>query len=541
MPMKAYLPPISSYQQAPAQRHNVAGLPRFGGVGDMASSLVGVIDSKRAIELVFSDAIGMILPRVLLALLFRGPDDGRETGVREGTGLIGNIFLAGWVGYGVTRMLGDSVNAYNPKGIPGRAWINAQNLDAFGQIYLDELKKASGSEQARENFVYKVLGGLQSADHEFSIESRLSCLEQLSPDAQGQMLEKMRKAVPHPDKINLDEGKDNLKKLASLREKSRNPADKALYTEAKERIRRQFFDAGWGKLSEQAKADLAKHFAQKPTSEADSKILGTLPLDKITEARVKQKERDLITEHGLESLVEDPKKLKTVLRHKGFDRQKEFIKQRLALSLSDLKYNAKEFQEAIDKKALHSNLTSTVKLEHQLRGDGRKIQLTSNRGTLLQEMKYFLEQYADRAVHEAKQDLHQDIEKWDGEIKKRIEDKLTGVSPKKTLLRKLIPQSDDGLITAAIKSRGAYTWLPIGICLAAAGAFTFYNNYLTMKKHSGKVFFPGEGMPPPENVPKFPMKTGQQNSVSAANATYCNFGRFPNHPQFSNHQGGIIA
>ena len=513
--------------------------PRFGGVGDMASSLVGVIDSNRMMELLASDGIGMILPRTALAFRCRGSDDGRETFIREVSGLIGNIFLMGWAGHLATKALGDHVNPYNPKGIPGRAWITAENLDAFGKIYLDEVKHAGSEAEARQNFIHKVLEGLKSDDKTFSIEGRLSCLEQLDEASRGEMLDKMIKAVPRKNQLNLDDCKNSLKKLIDLKGQVADPVKKEAYRLEREELRQKFLNAGWGKLSEDAKTKLADAYKLKSASQADSSARGTLPLDRMAHERVQQKEAEFRAAHRLTHVSDED--LEAVLKKNGFDRQKERIKERLSLSLTDLKYNAKEFQNSVDPEALRHNLTSTVDLRHTLRDGQTKIKLTSNRGILLTELKHFLEQYADRAAHEAGQVVPPGSPAWNGDVKHRIEASLMAEGHNGNPLKRLIPQVEDGLITASMKSRGAYTWLPMAFCIAAAGAFTFYNNYITMKKHSGKVFFPGEGMPPIEGAPKNPMQAGAHVTAPTTNGMYRNFGTFPNYPQFRNSQGGIIA
>jgi hypothetical protein len=564
--MKAVSLPISSSFSVPQQRQPAVA-PRFGGVGTALSGMVEVLDSNPMFQLFGTDLLSMVVPRSVLALSCRGPDDGRETFLREFSGLIGNVLLMGWAGHATTRMLGDSVNLYNPLGIPARAWITAPTLDAFGKIYKDELEKAGKAAatnqnglkkpvdyaaEARQGFIRRVLEGLESGDRKFSIESRLCNLEQLDSAPQREMLEQMKKSLPQPEKVSVGECQSLLAKMSPFKGKRLNPTEKATYEGLRQQFHGQFLEAGWGKLSENAvEKKITPYFKLK--APGDSSAKGTVPLDKIAQQRVKDLQRSFSKNQGLEQLVDakcqaeareaHPRTREAiqaeVVEQNGFKSSKEFVKQRMALSLNDLRHDSKAFTEAVDGEALLHGLTSTVDLHHQLE-NRQQIHLSGNRGTLLKEMKHFLEQFVDRAEHAAQETISEKSG-W-GNFRKKMDDTLFA-SSKEGFYNKLVPQAQDGLITAAIKSKGAFTWVPLGISIASAGALTFYNNYLTMKKHGGKIFFPGEGMPPVEGALKAPSFLSANRAALAPGAmgVYRNFGTFPNYPQFRNNQGGIIA
>src|SRR4051794_28550058 len=80
--------------------------PHFRGVGDAVSTFVGFIDSNRMAELVMSDGLGMVVPRTAVSLTMRGPDDGRETIIREAAGLLCVTLLCGWLNHVAIRMAG---------------------------------------------------------------------------------------------------------------------------------------------------------------------------------------------------------------------------------------------------------------------------------------------------------------------------------------------------------------------------------------------------------------------------------------------------
>jgi hypothetical protein len=441
--------PYYRHNQVPPLRRKTRP-PEFRGLGDFVAKGVALIDSNRLVELVATDGIGMILPRTALALKMRGIDDGRETFLREMSGLVGNMFLVGWASQLMVGMLGNSVNPYNPLGIPGKAWVSSENLDAFGKLYNEALDKAGSPQQAREAFIKSVLDGLESGDKQFSIESRLVNLRKLPQEAQETTLRQMVDTIG--DGANFESYKALLKQPEQLPQ-----------------LKEKFLQNGWGRLSRQNQDELYQYFIQ--ARDMKDGIRGTHNFD----ARAAKRVGELLEDTA------DPKALKQA-----------FLKNRLAFSLDDLRNEATQFQNAIDHDALAKGLTGTI----NLRDKTGKSFLSHNqsRGSFLKELKFYLEQYVDRAAYAAEKSKAQ--APWKDQIRAR----LFGIG-KKDLLSKIIPRAEDGLITAARKSKLAYTWIPMLFAVMAGGAFTFYNNYLTMKKHGGKVFFPGEGGPSSDPVP----------------------------------------
>src|SRR5690349_13663970 len=107
--------------------------PKFGGIGDAVSGVVGYIDGNRLVELASTDILGMCLPRTGIEASLRPSgyrvDAGRETAMREFSGLVMNTVAVGGLSYFFLRLLGNHVNGYNPHGLPGRAWISADSLE----------------------------------------------------------------------------------------------------------------------------------------------------------------------------------------------------------------------------------------------------------------------------------------------------------------------------------------------------------------------------------------------------------------------------
>lgn len=509
---------IHSRHYKPVLNQTTARQVQFGGLSGLVSGMVGAIDSNRLAELVTTDGIGMILPRTAMALNMRGPDDARETFFREMSGLIGNIFLSGATSWLIVSALGNRVNFHNPHGIPAKAWISAENLQAFQTLYQNGLSGAQNIKDARKAFIHSFLEGLESTDRQLSVESRVASLKKLSayPDIQEKMLKSTLSTVWGPYE-NAQPLVNHYKKLLSQKSSEKLLAAHLL-------------DHGWGKLSKSSRDKLYDYFAEKK-GDFKSGLKGTNPYDKMAVERIKKNRLASHLDSGTG-------------RNNQAQYRKLFNQERLDFSLSDLRNEAKAFKKAIDSEALAKGLTSTVYLK-----SGQEVLTDAqNRGSLMTEMKFFLEQFVDRATYAVTHDLKtgRPLGKpalWENQ-KQEIENKLFGITTQKGFFKKIMPQLEDGLVSAALKSKNAYTWLPLGITFMALGGFVFYNNYITMKKHGGKVFFPGEGLPPIEGarpVGSFVSDPVTRPVNALDQKLYRNFGNFPNYPQFRNPNGGIIA
>ena len=225
-------------------------------------------------------------------------------------------------------------------------------------------------------------------------------------------------------------------------------------------LRETLLAQNWGRLSQSGKQTLMQWFQQQ---EAQSDPLkGTQNFDRLAWERIAELEKT-------EPLV---------------DRESTFIKERLKLSLSHLGSEDSRFIKAVDEVALDHGLTSVVHLKSTLKPETTLI-AEHSRQTLLKELKYFLEHFVDRASDAAeKAQTH-----W---AQQRPLIHQTLFAPSKSGWRGLLPHAEEGLVTAALKAKTGYTIIPIGIAIGANFITTFMNNYITQKKHLGRVFFPGE-------------------------------------------------
>jgi hypothetical protein len=423
---------------------------RFGGVGDAVSGFIGLIDRNRAAELIASDGLGMLAPRTAVAAGFRGTDDARETLIREGAGLVCVALLAGLSNQFMIHVLGNRAGFYNPHGTPAKAWISAKNLSVYSQLYDHALNTQQGILNVRQAFIQQVLQGLESGDRQLSVDGRLASLKKLlkSPEKRFAAEKALQQIVNELPTLHLNpaQQKEHLDQLAIGKAKP---------------LRDKLLAAHWGRLSPLGQQELSEWF--QPKASKDFQLKGTTNFNQQAQARVDE------LHQGLSPAAQ----------------KAAFLKERLNLSLHHLHGDDRLFAQSLDQIALEHGLTSVVHLKDSHESGGRILTEDQSRQTLLKELKYFLEHYVDRAADE----VGSLSKKWP-EQKTLLWEKLFA-SPSKGW-RALFPQLNDGLVSGMLKAKTGYTAVPILVAIIANGATTFLNNYITQKKHQGKVFFPGE-------------------------------------------------
>lgn len=464
---------------APSSNENPTCPTKFGGIGDAVSNVVGFIDGNRLAELASTDILGMCLPRTAIEASLRPSgyrrDAARETAIREFSGLVMNTVAVGALSYLSLRLLGNNVNWYNPLGIPGRAWISADSMEAFGSLYEHILQDSSITTptEARERFVRTILSGMASSNKKASLISMLQAAEGLDNKARSAFLESAFSDSP-----------EALGKLRAIL--NQNPERLTPFTDE--------LNAGYrGKFSPETLEKLVAHFTQKA---------GRFDVQAAQRAQERLLENPKIKQYLSEECQEALSNLPAAERYKELikvlpapmqaEARQVFLKSRLGLSMGDLRYGESAFINHADQLALSGGLTESVQLldvhsQPLVRDQNGKPLITGkNRKTLLREMKHFLEQYIDRAHHEARQ--HQD---WKSKAHEILYGK--GDQPLPNWWQKIVANADDGLIPASIKSKWAFTWIPLSITVLASIGVAFYNNWLTQQKHGGRVISPIDG------------------------------------------------
>ncbi|MEB3286751.1 MAG: hypothetical protein VKJ04_04550 [Vampirovibrionales bacterium] len=154
----------------PNAARNTASNPaiRFGQASGPLAAFSSAVDllQNKAIELAFTDLLGMSIPRSYIEYEKRGWDSARENAIREVTGMLFNVFVAGWIAYATTRLMVQQVGQFNPLGVNHRAWLDRSGLEAFSAIYEEVLQRPEikTPEAAERAFTAEVLKRLQSTD-----------------------------------------------------------------------------------------------------------------------------------------------------------------------------------------------------------------------------------------------------------------------------------------------------------------------------------------------------------------------------------------
>jgi hypothetical protein len=473
--------------------------PSFGGLGDAVSSAIGFVDGNRLAELASTDILGMCLPRTGIEAFLRPSgyrgDAARETAIREFSGLVMNTVAVGGFSYLFLQMLGNHVNWHNPQGLPGRAWISADSMEAFGSLYERILNDASSPQEARQRFIQTILSGMASANKKAGLTGMLKAAEGLDAKARSAFLEPVFSDNP-----------EALEKLKSILKE--NPASLVQYAGE--------LDPSYSaKLSGQALADLENHFSSKQglfDAQAARQAQGTL----LENPKVNQ----YLSKEHLDALQKLPEAerydrlLELLPEQAQAEARQAFLKARLQLALGELRYGENGMIGHADRLALGGGLTDTVqlldeRLEPLIRGgNGKPLMMSKSRKTLLAEMKHFLEHYVDRAAYEARR-----ADDW----KKSIHETLYGKPDQAPggFWRKGLAKAEDGLIPAAIKGKWAFTWIPFGLTILTSVAVAFYNNWLTQQKHGGRVISPIDGSSREGPAPSMPVASLAKNQESA--------------------------
>jgi hypothetical protein len=424
-------------------------VPVFGrGITDVISYVTQKVDSNDLTQLLVTDLGGMVLPRTGIELVERGPDMGRETFIREISGTISNVFLAGWMGFLALmtfngKLLNNKLFRTNKLGIHTGAWINASSLDYYGRLFTESLNHSRTPIEARRKFIETLLANMRTTDQAQAYKSMTGAIETFS---QPQVKERMA-AI---SRDHLREGR--------------------LSPQALEKLVAQFAQSdrmhtGTYTVHEQVArfADQMRRYG--PVIEKAEKLIRA---DSELQKLPAKQARKLAIERVIEPLVKD---------------------ERVKLS-REAEKAIKGFMNELTETAIQGGLSDQLNL---LDDTGKVALKDRHLGTMLREIKFFLEQYVDRVLSNEKTGKLLTGEMTD-EFRRQVVDQLyrkgnTG------LLSRFLPGAKDGLITFTRKSKTWLTVVPYLLSVMLSISVAFLNNWLTQRKHGGQVFFPGEGGP----------------------------------------------
>lgn len=464
--------PYSPTLNQPGFQSSGVPQPLFGNaLANGASNIVSVLDSNELTSLMFTDVMGMVVPRTGLEYEARGADAGRETFIREICGTLSNVYLAGWIGLLASQLFSKQLFKLNPKGIYTQSYINEQTMDAMVKLYqraLDRHTQAGGTlEQVRRAFIEDTINGLARAE----FGPRQAVAQWITDHAQ-------RKNWSDTARNYLD----TLAEHVNTQAVHKFPLDPDLT--------RQMVEV------------LDRYAGKVQVWNPEKKMYQYQLIDRVVEQNLKE-----AVSRGT-VVNTNPKALKRFR-----------IGERIRLS-KEARSQFNAHIETLVKTAEKAGLTEQVHLMGKA-ADGSEVVLKNQSlKKLLEETYNFIEQYSERAAG-----IEQGLEKKAGLgwIKRKVpitaelrDSILQGLAGKTEngFFSRLWPSLEDSLVAY---TRKAKNYIVVGsvVVTIVLGMFVAYlNKWYTQRKHGGKTFFPGEGAPPPNQANRLAQQ--QRGGPSAA-------------------------
>ncbi len=436
---------------------------------DRISNGLQAVATNPLAELTISDVGGMVIPRAGIELKERGFDMFRETLIREASGTVSNVFLAGWVGALLLllhqgKIFNNGVIRSNKMGIHSGAWIQAQSLDHYGKVFEIALKEGLSPDDIRKDFLKRLFSNIQASDRHQASQSYQAALKVIGKESGLRATENL---VKH-----LENGRLSQEMVATLVERYTPSASSDALTV---NIYKKLAKKRYAILKE---SDFKKSVDRLVEKRPKWLIDGAAQLSYLTE----QPERAFAQEYLLNKRL-------TSERIKA---SKAGIKGSKALFSNKVKAGHPKNQ--LKPQLLDAGLSEVI---HLLDKNGDTVVKNKNLMAMMKEVKYFLEQYVDRVLHdpETGELLTKDaIETKYGSIEKFKEvvtNKLYG-NHRKGWFKNWFVHRLDGLITGTQKMKKSFVLTTMVLTIGLGASVAFLNNRLTRKKHHGKNFFPGE-------------------------------------------------
>jgi hypothetical protein len=190
-------------RQGPQERQNQTG---FGGLGDVATSVIKTVDTNDLINYVLLDTVSMIGPRTIIDGS-RNPYAGMETLARESFGAVSMCIMPGFVAMGLASLAG---KFNNPTGVKTNLFARNNVVD---HLYENSWEKAKsvGKDQRLDDYIKNALKDLHvdvgnkatKMDNVNFLENAIGADgKKLAPDA---IITKMKELITHatPEKTGI--------------------------------------------------------------------------------------------------------------------------------------------------------------------------------------------------------------------------------------------------------------------------------------------------------------------------------------------------
>lgn len=139
-------------RQGPQERQNQTG---FGGLGEVATSVIKTVDTNDLINYVLLDTVSMIGPRTIIDGA-RNPYAGMETLARESFGAVSMCIMPGFVAMGLASLAG---KFNNPTGVKTNLFARNNVVDHLYESSWEKAKSA-GKDQRLETYIENALNDL---------------------------------------------------------------------------------------------------------------------------------------------------------------------------------------------------------------------------------------------------------------------------------------------------------------------------------------------------------------------------------------------
>ena len=406
--------------------------------------IMNPINNNRLVELCATDVLGFVVPRSLIDGYQRGLDAGREMFLREIMGTLTNVYLCGWLAWGMASILEHS-KGLNPKGMGLNAWVDMPLLAHFAKETSKAMSVSKTPQELKKAFLNNILSQLKSTDGIPDIKQYQEYFKSggyLDPQIQEEIVQKLTSGKQLGVVKNLDSEVHEFLKQTGLNENTRNKI-KDLTTQ---------------------------HFM------SERKLEGYYQLTRRQRARLAEE----IIENQSKTMSEQTRHYREMLSRLTKQSEQPFIDHLTSL--------------AIDKGGLSNEVILVKRL-----GRNKEKQLFKDLGVgqrsvedVFRKLKYYLREFLNPALTINGQELAGPITPT---LRKEIANRLYHTAGENWLHQKFVPYFQDGLLPYVIKLKRSFVLIPLGLTLLVGCTFSYINNWITQQKYHGRVFFPGEGLP----------------------------------------------
>lgn len=440
------------------------------------------VDKTPIRHLLLAGLLGMTTPRVILEWVERGKDMVIETLFREVTGDISMVFLSGLMGSVVAsiaswKAIQNKISrAYPHINIDWKKHqINGKTLEVMGNQFISELEQGAAKgqtiQQVKENFVNNLFNRMRYARKDFTEHA----IDGFYKNGQGLI----QSVQPQPIIDSLKDGHLSSRLQGNLA----TTVLKANDDQAIEHVLKSL-------ISEYA---LEQHNIESMTRGL-KKAKTNADIDKIIKFFTGGNIKSERLNHIRKSLLDTKRK------HAGFKNLFSNTSYSKALSETiEQVFRPKELLQeqtlSLGKKGkIHPIKRMIVDILHPTDSNAKAVMENVELKPFLQELETIVHQFINPSLKI--NGIKTSTTIVTPELAKKVRTYLAGPADQKmTFFKRLIPKKSKGLFNYMMSAKHWLTFIPMAIALSITIAEAFINNWLTKRRHNGKVFSPFLGGP----------------------------------------------